>query len=607
MIAALAASTTAGATVAISQLGADIDGEAADDWSGNSISLSSDGTTVAIGALRNDNVGGANAGHVRIYRFTNNAWTQIGLDIDGQAAGDNFGYSVSLSGDGNTVAIGAPNNDNVRGTNAGHVRIYRFTNNAWTKIGSDIVGEAAEDKSGWSVSLSSDGTAVAIGAPYNSVNDSGHVRVYKKDNVIADADDINEWTRIGADIDGEATGDNSGWSVSLSDNGETVAIGAYRNDGTSGNTTDSRGHVRVHRLTNNAWTQIGADIDGEAAGDFSGYSVSLSADGNIVAIGAYTNNNGSGTDAGHVRVYQLTNNAWTQIGLDIDGEAAGDNSGYSVSLSGDGNIVAIGATGNESYSGHTRIFQWDGSIWTQLGSDIDSEAAGDGSGEAVSLSSNGGAVAIGAMFNSDNGNSSGHTRVFRIATAVAPPPAPVSPIWRASLDPNGGTCVDTTSHTDTWTSVFVGYRYLPNATDCTRAGYTFTGWANTTTPNTPTGLPLLTDPSDGTRRNFIAANADLIAIWTADPEPITNLTVFANFLCGPCTTIWLIHTPAPADTSVDITIDDTPATCSIEADAFGLTFCQITSLTPGTHTITLTPRNSTITAPPTNTTITLRS
>jgi hypothetical protein len=155
--------------------------------------------------------------------------------------------------------------------------------------------------------------------------------------------------------------------------------------------------------------------------------------------------------------------------------------------------------------------------------------------------------------------------------------------------------------------VFVGYRYLPNATDCTRPGYTFTGWANTTTPNTPTGLPLLTDPSDGTRRNFIAANADLIAIWTADPELITDLTVFANFLCGPCTTIWLIHPPAPVNTTIDITIDDTPASCSIKADAFGLTFCQITSLTPGTHTISLTPRNGTITGPPTNTTITLNT
>jgi hypothetical protein len=56
-----------------------------------------------------------------------------------------------------------------------------------------------------------------------------------------------------------------------------------------------------------------------------------------------------------------------------------------------------------------------------------------------------------------------------------------------------------------------------------------------------------------------------------------------------------------------MTIDDAPASCSNKADAFGLTFCQITPLTTGDHTITLTPRNGTITGTPTNTTITLNA
>ena len=65
-------------------------------------------------------------------------------------------------------------------------------------------------------------------------------------------------------------------------------------------------------------------------------------DGTIVAIGAYQND-GNGTDAGHVRVYQYASGSWTKLGSDIDGELAGDNSGTSVSLSSDGTIVAIGA------------------------------------------------------------------------------------------------------------------------------------------------------------------------------------------------------------------------------------------------------------------------
>jgi hypothetical protein len=81
-----------------------------------------------------------------------------------------------------------------------------------------------------------------------------------------------------------------------------VAIGAYGNDG---NGTDA-GHVRIYKNINGTWTQQGVDIDGEAAGDWSGESVSLSSDGSTVAIGG-GNNDGNGTDAGHVRIYNIVN------------------------------------------------------------------------------------------------------------------------------------------------------------------------------------------------------------------------------------------------------------------------------------------------------------
>ena len=148
------------------------------DNSGNSVSISSDGTTVAIGAANNDGIG-TDVGQVRVYKNISGTWTKIGADIDGEAAGDNFGYSVSISSDGTTVAIGAPNNDG-SGSNAGHVRVYKNNAGTWTQIGADFDGEAANDYFGNSVSISSDGTKVAIGAPRNDGNgpDAGHVRVY---------------------------------------------------------------------------------------------------------------------------------------------------------------------------------------------------------------------------------------------------------------------------------------------------------------------------------------------------------------------------------------------------------------------------------------------
>jgi len=102
------------------------------------------------------------------------------------------------------------------------------------------------------------------------------------------------------------------------------------------------GHVRVFNFNGNSWEKLGNDIDGESNKDISGWSISLSGDGSIVAIGAHLND-GNGIDSGHVRVYQNDGVTWTQLGDDIDGEAAEDGSGRSVSLSGDGSIVAIGA------------------------------------------------------------------------------------------------------------------------------------------------------------------------------------------------------------------------------------------------------------------------
>ena len=399
------------------QLGMDIDAEASSDKSGYSVSLSSDGTRVAIGARANDG-NGNDSGHVRVYEWddTTSAWVQVGQDIDGEAANDSSGSSVSLSGDGTRVAIGAPYNSG-NGTNSGHVRVFEWNSSAWTQVGSDIDGEAVGDQSGVTVSLSSDGARVAIGAPYNDDNGStsGSVRVYDWNGTA--------WAQVGGDIDGEAINDASARAVSLSGNGVRVAIGASWND--AGGT--SSGHVRVYELSGNNWMKLGADIDGEAASDNSGSSVSLSSDGMRVAIGAY----GINSYSGHVRVYDWdnTNIVWAQVGGDIDGEASNDRSGSSVSLSGDGTRVAIGApynSGNGTNSGHVRVYELGGNNWTQLVSDINGEAASDLSGESVSLSSDGTRVAIGSIYNDGNGSNSGHARVYLNVSRPSAPSAPTA-------------------------------------------------------------------------------------------------------------------------------------------------------------------------------------
>ena len=110
------------------------------------------------------------------------SWKQISLTITGEANGDLFGYSVSLSDDAKTLAVGAPWANGEVGDNVGHVSVYRRddSESGWTQIGEDIDVEADGDNSGQSVSLSGDGKTMAIGSHRNGDNGeaSGHVRVF---------------------------------------------------------------------------------------------------------------------------------------------------------------------------------------------------------------------------------------------------------------------------------------------------------------------------------------------------------------------------------------------------------------------------------------------
>ena len=132
--------------------------------------------------------------------------------------------------------------------------------------------------------------------------------------------------------------------------------------------------------------QLGQGIEGESPWDYSGTSVSLSSDGNIIAIGA-RENDGNGSNNGHVRVFNWDGTSWSQIGQDIDGEAnpnqAGDQSGGAVSVNAAGDRVIIGAIyndGNGSDAGHVRIYDWNGAVWIQLGQDIDGDEVNGPSG-----------------------------------------------------------------------------------------------------------------------------------------------------------------------------------------------------------------------------------
>ena len=163
---------------------------------GAAVAISADGLIMASGAIFGANRrDGEEAGVVKVYKYatTTTSFPQkLGADIHGDADGDMNGVSVALSADGTRLAVGASFNDNASGRNAGQARVFQYTNGTWTQLGEDIDGEAAGDQHGTSVSLSADGTRVAVGAQHNDGNgtDSGHVRVFQYS--------LGRWTQMGA-------------------------------------------------------------------------------------------------------------------------------------------------------------------------------------------------------------------------------------------------------------------------------------------------------------------------------------------------------------------------------------------------------------------------
>ncbi|MDC1486898.1 hypothetical protein N8134_05130, partial [Flavobacteriales bacterium] len=416
------------------QIGQDIDGESIDDQSGSfgSVSISSNGNIIIVGGRYNDE-NGDQTGHVRIYEFIDGTWGQIGEDINGENNGEYFGWSTSMSDNGDIVAVANKSSNGI-------VKIYENNDGVWEQMGGDIIDDTFIE----SISLNEDGSIVSIGLY------EGYVSVYQYSG--------DAWNQLGGDILLPESSQNCENSISLNNPGDIIAIGVSQNDDNSSNS----GNTKCYSFNGNSWNQLGQDLYGESEGDYSGCSVSLSNSGNILAIGA-SRNTDNGLDAGHVRVYELINISgntyeWIQVGMDIDGNSL-ERSGLAISLNGEGNFVAIGSPGNGTGGnaqgggvGYVRIYNFIDGSWAQIGENLVGEYSADGSGRSVNLSVDGSTVAIGAPWNyvSELGgsnqfgtNNAGHVRVYEINTPCDTPGCtdPTASNYDPEATEDDGSCV----------------------------------------------------------------------------------------------------------------------------------------------------------------------
>jgi hypothetical protein len=358
----------------------------ASDYFGYAISLSADGNTLAVGAYGDDSASGgetddceagtpvncaANSGAVYLIgRDSAGNWAQLAyLKASTPVANDWFGYAVALAGDGNTLAVGAPQKDFGGIPNTG--AIYLFTRNTTTGIWSQhsmlqpILD--AEDQVGMSVALSTDGRTLAVGAQYedsnataiggddadNSAMNSGAVFVYS-------LGDLGWVTQAYIKSSLNLTGDRFGADVTLSGDGNTLAVGAPDKDPLD---QADAGLAFIFGRNDGVWNEISyiyADIDSNlGSGDRFGEHLTLSADGNTLAVGsrfedssAFTINgngvNNTATDAGAAYIFVANATSgwadWSQQAyIKAINSGAGDWFGSDLALSADGNILAVSA------------------------------------------------------------------------------------------------------------------------------------------------------------------------------------------------------------------------------------------------------------------------
>jgi len=233
-------------------------------------------------------------------------------DASGEAPSGHFSAAVALSGDGMILVIGEQNNDG-NGIDSGRVDVYFWDEGStnYEPLGEPIIGKAAGDMFGVSVALSEDGKTLAIGARGNDDNGSysGHVKLFSLQ------DDRLSWKELSQVLNGEA-GDGFGTVVSLSADSKTLAISAPYSDNFSG-------YVKVYMRGEGSsnYEQLGEPITGEVTGGGFGWSMSLSADGMTLVIGAPWNNEQSGM----VRVYRIDEkgSSWEQLGQELISEDHG--------------------------------------------------------------------------------------------------------------------------------------------------------------------------------------------------------------------------------------------------------------------------------------------
>jgi len=366
------------------------------DLFGWAASVSSDGSTVVAGAQSDDDLGSA-AGAAYVYEWTGSGWDETKLKASDGAADDNFGCSVAVSGDGETVVVGAYKHDGGKGA----AYVYTWGGSSWAETKLSPAETDNDIYFGMSVDISADAGHIAVGGTLADGMDSDCGAVY-----------VYTWNGSSATLKGSRiiasdgyTGDLFGLDVAISDNGNVVATGASG----SGAGSSGTGSVYVYRWISSAWSQHEINASNAGEDDIFGRSVALSGDGNTLLTGAEYEDT-KGYNAGMAYVYKWGGSLWTETKLTASDGAAADYFGNSVGVSADGNELAVSGPYDDDKggsSGSIYYFEWTGSAWAETKITASDGASNDKLGYkpgATNISDNGLVIAAGAGYDDGRGS-----------------------------------------------------------------------------------------------------------------------------------------------------------------------------------------------------------
>lgn len=400
------------------------------DYFGISLSLSGDGNTMAVGAIFEDSAStGINgiesdnsksqSGAVYVFVLNNGNWSQEAyIKPTYTDYSDYFGYFVSLNSDGSTLAIGTMNedsaatgingngNDNLA-TNSGAVYIYEKTDGNWAQQAYIKASNAEENDEFGPLSLSGDGSTLAVGASLEDSNATG-IDGLETDNSKSNAGAVYVFSRINnvwsqqAYIKASNTDslDRFGTTVSLSNDGSVLAVGApYEDSSATGvngidgdNTVVNSGAVYVFRLSDSVWSQDAyiKSYNTDENDRFASH-VNLSGDALTLAVGSFREDSSSSgidgdssdnseTDSGAIYIYTFDSDNWSyQAYIKASNSGSNDFFGADFQLSYDGTLLVVGAmyesgdtsgfNGNNNdnlvSSGAAYLFSKSGTTWRQ--------------------------------------------------------------------------------------------------------------------------------------------------------------------------------------------------------------------------------------------------